>query len=215
MKLKALILAAALASNAMGQTPVTLTFDEVPVNTLVNGMTITKTGITFTFSNPSLFLSTRFTASAPSLFVQDPVIEGSNYTSLGITFSVPGSGGLVPLSVSNLSFGFSVDSLSAVATLANVTLFNNGTQLGSPMSFSSSHTGTGFAEGQFIYNGSLGPVTRILITPPTGQSFAATFDNLTVTPAGPTVPAATPLTLALTAICLAGLTLLLLRKQAA
>jgi hypothetical protein len=100
--------------------------------------------------------------------------------------------------------------------MANVTLFNNGTQLGSPISFGSSHTGTGFVEGQFIYNGSLGPVTRILLTPPPGQSFAVTFDNLTVTPAGSTtVPAATPFTLALTAICLAGLTLLLLRRQAA
>jgi hypothetical protein len=61
-----------------------------------------------------------------------------------------------------------------------------------------------------------GPVTSIVITPtPSNRNFTAlVFDNLTVTLAPITnMPAASPFTLVLTAICLCGLTMHLLRKQ--
>jgi len=101
--------------------------------------------------------------------------------------------------------------------MANLTLFNNSTQLGPPIPIVPNPSLADLtSENQFTYTGALGPVTNIVITPTNNGFTALSFDNLTIT-AAPTVgavPAASPLTLAITAICLAGLTLLLLRKQA-
>jgi hypothetical protein len=210
MRLKILILAAVLSLSASGAT-VTVTMDEpeAVVNTPINGVTIAKPGISFTFSNPGGNLLFRDAATCGSeFFVQGACITGANAT-LTVTFSVP---------VSTFQFGLEVNSTLPIAAMANVTLFKNGTPLGPGTSLGSSRVDT-FAEGQFIYDGSLGPVTSIVITPtPTNTNFTnLLFDNLTVTvtPNLLATPAASPFALALTAICLCGLTMLLLRKQRA
>jgi hypothetical protein len=209
MKAKALILAAVLASIAMGA-PVTLTMNEV-ANQAINGLAVTKGGITFSFtaSDPSLMYNV-VTGAPAETFVQDPTIEGNNGT-VTIVFSVP---------VSTVQFGMLVNSSAAVATMATVSLYNNSATPFATFPLGSSLIDP-FAEGQFTYNGSQGPVTRITITP-TGSSFSVmALDNLTVVsapvipPPASGVPAASPLALAITAILLVGLTMFLLRNQPA
>jgi hypothetical protein len=210
MKLKILILVAVLSLSASGAT-VTVTMDEpeAVANTPINGVTIAKPGISFTFSNPGANLLFRNSASCGvQTFVFGPCITGPNAT-LTVTFSVP---------VSTFQFGLEVNSdLVPIAHMADVTLLNGATTV-AVRPLASSLTDT-FAEGQFAYDGALGPVTSIVISPtPTNTNFTnLLFDNLTVTvtPNLLATPAASPLTLALTAICLCGLTMLLLRKQRA
>ena len=172
----------------------------------INGLVVNKGGISFTFSNPAGNLFYNQSNGGTLTYVQDPTIEGGT-SAFGVAFSAP---------VYTVQFGLAVSTSSPVATMATVALFYNSTTAFATFPLGSSLTDP-FAEGQFTYNGALGPVTNILITP-TGTGFTALgFDNLTVTtsPIGVAVPAASPLTLALTGICLAGLTLLLLRKRAA
>jgi hypothetical protein len=223
IKLKSLILAAVLAWSATGATPVTLDFTEKPASTLVDGMSIVKGGITFSFSNPSAALHV-FNVGAPAeSFVQDPVIDG-NTQNTGITSQV-----IVAFSapVSNVAFGMEVSippgSVSFRMATVTLTLLDSSTvTLDLPSSLTCPSCATDpFAEGQFTFNTGGSPVTKITVTPtPTGAaSFTSfSFDNLTITaaptpPPSSSVPAATPLTLTITAIGLAGLTRLLLRKQ--
>jgi hypothetical protein len=179
--------------------------DEVP-NQPIDGLVVTKGGINFTFAAANLNIQyNRLTHAPPETYVQDPVISGTN-APFSVAFSVP---------VSNLQFGYATGSTSPVATLATVDLFNNSAVPFKTVSFGSTLTDP-LAETLFIYDGSSGPVTNMTITPANPGLGALIFDNLTITPAPPTppptVPAATPLTLAITAISLAGFTMLLLRK---
>ena len=211
--MKALILGLVFAANAMGAT-VTLTMDTadgVSGTPFIDGLIVNKGGMTFTFSNPSHTLKYNFPSTiATETFVQDPTIEGNN-SAFGVAFSVP---------VSTVSFGFLVSSQNPVAQMATVALFNNSAVPFATIPLASSVVDS-FAEGQFVYNGAQGPVTNILVTPtPSGNFTAMAFDNLTVTPVPvvpgtPAVPAASPLALVIAAIGLAGLTMLLLRKQSA
>ena len=219
MKLKALILATVLASGAMGQS-VTLHMSEPPTPPQPNlipqldGLTVATQGITFKFSNPLGTLLYDVPNVIIEQYVTDPVVFGAQ-SSFSVAFSVP---------VSTVQFGLAVNSTSPVATMATLTLFNNGTQLGAPIALGSSQASQQpltdpFAEVRFTYSGALGPVTSISIAP-TGAGFSnLIFDELTVTSplatAPSAVPAATPLTLAFTAIGLAGLTMFLLRKHPA
>jgi hypothetical protein len=199
-----------------------------PPNTtpLLDGLTVGKGGILFTFSNPSGTLSYGFVLNTIQLeqYVKDPAIFG-NQSSFSVAFSVP---------VGSVQFGLAVNNRSPIGTMASVGLVNSKT---SPLPFATLTIGSSdraflpagvghpFAEDLFTYNDPLHPVTQITITPtPTDPNTGlpvfttVTFDELVVTPAATpaaTVPAATPLTLVLTAIGLAGLTMLLLRKQAA
>lgn len=213
MKWDGVILTVLLALSAVVQLPaqtVTLNMNEAP-NQLLNGLVINKGGLGFTFSNPSAFLHFNVTSGLGAVtYVADPVIQGNN-SPLGVAFSVP---------IANFQFGMVVESNVLVGSIATVALFNNS---GTPFATLSANSTLAdpFAEGQFTYNGGLGPVTNILITP-TGNGFTAfSFDNLTVTAAPPTppgtagVPVASPLSLGIIAICLAGITMLMLRQQAA
>ena len=209
MKAKAPLVAAILASIAMGA-PVTLTMDEVS-NQPVNGLTVTKGGVTFSFTSSDLSIHYNVITGAPAeTYVQDPSIGGNRGT-VNIAFSVP---------VTSVQFGMLVSSAGPAPAMATVTLYNNSAVPFATISLGSSLTDP-FAEGQFNYDGSQGPVTNMTITPG-GSPFAVmALDNLTVVtaPVAPpsvgTVPAASPLALAVAAILLVVLSVFLLRKQPA
>jgi hypothetical protein len=105
--------------------------------------------------------------------------------------------------------------------MATVALFNNNVKIGT-FELGSSLTDP-FAEGQFTYDGSLGAATNMSITPHSTVNSvsifsALVFDNLQVTAAATAVtnvPAASPLTLGITAVGLSGLAMLLPRKPSA
>lgn len=192
------MLAALLVPSAFGTT-IVLTMDEAPTG-FINGLVINKAGFGFTFSDSASALRYNVDVGVRAgAYVQDPVIEGNNST-LGVAFALP---------MSFIQFGFAVNSLDPVATMAMVSLFDNSALPFATISLGSSRTDP-YAEGRFIYDGTLGSVTNLLITP-TGSGFTAmAFDNLMV---DPTVPE--PANFALCAFCLAGLKLLFRRKQRA
>jgi hypothetical protein len=206
MNAKVLILGAVLASSAIGAS-VTLNMNEVP-NQPLNGLVVTKGGISFTFSASNPTLSYNVVTGVPSqTYVQDPVIEGSNGI-VSIAFSVP---------VSSVQFGMLVLSTSPVATMATVALYNNSAVPLTTVTLGSSLTDP-FAEGQYTYNGSLGPVTNITIDSTGSPLSSMLLKNLTVVPSPvitTSVPAVSPLALAVAAILLAGLATFLLRRQPA
>ena len=162
--MKTLILVMALAASAMAST-VTLTMTEVP-NQQINGLTVSKGGENFTFSNASGTLF--YDSAGPGIvtFVQDPSIQGAT-APFAIAFSVP---------VSSIQFGMAELSSVPVGPLASVSLYFNSATPFAVLNFNSSLVDP-FAEGQFNYSGSL--VTNMLVTPNAGPP-ALAFDNLTV-----------------------------------
>jgi hypothetical protein len=166
---------------------VTLTMNEVP-NQPINGLTVTKGGESFTFSDPigSLFYNSN--GPGTRTFVQDPTIQGP-LQSFSVAFSV---------AVTSIQFGLAELAIVPL-TGAQVTLSSGDTFL-----FNLSLVDP-FAEGQFTHSGS--PVTSFTLTPAPG-AFALAFDNLTVTPLpGPNVGAG------LSGLILAGGILLLLARR--
>ena len=105
MKLKRLLLQLALASlpsfasSAIAGT-VTLTMDEVGYQ-LIDGLTVTKGGESFTFSNPSQTLYYNSTGPGNITYVQGPSIQGY-LSSFSVAFSNP---------VYGIQFGLSESSL--------------------------------------------------------------------------------------------------------
>lgn len=164
---KCLIFALAFASCAMAGT-VTLTMDEVATQP-INGLAVTKGGVTFTFSNPGGNYNYHSSDGGTLTYVQDPSIEGTT-GNIGVSFSVP---------VTSLQFGFVADRGTALSPLATVSLYNNSATPFATTPFGSTLTDP-FAEALFAYSGPT-PVTNILITPNTGGAFAFAFDNLQVT----------------------------------
>jgi hypothetical protein len=162
--MKTIALALALVSNALAGI-VTLTMDEVPTQS-IDGLTVSKGGEDFTFSNPSGTLF--YDSSGPGIvtYVQDPSIQGST-APFGVAFSVP---------VFSIQFGLAEDVETSVSPLATVSLFDSSLIPFATISFDSSLVDP-FAEVQFNYSG--GPITNILITPNSGPA-ALAFDNLTV-----------------------------------
>jgi hypothetical protein len=160
-----------VAATAKADT-VTLTMDEVP-NQPINGLTVTKGGESFTFSDPTGALSYNSSGPGQITFVQDPSIQGP-LQPFDVAFSVP---------VTSIQFGLAELAISAL-TGAQVTLSSGATLL-----FNLSLVDP-FAEGQFTYSGS--PVTGFHLTPAPGAP-ALAFDNLTVTPVpGPIAGAGMP-----------------------
>jgi len=154
-----LLLAAVLVpSNA---TAVTLTMDEVSKQ-LINGLTVSKGGVDFTFANPANTLS--YNSAGPGLvtYVQDPSIQGLAFP-FSVTFSVP---------VTSIRFGLAenatVPLFGASVTLSDSSVHPFNLTLVDP-----------FAEGQFVYSGT--PVTGFFLNPVL-SGMALAFDNLDVTP---------------------------------
>jgi hypothetical protein len=193
--MKRLLLALACASIAMGAT-VTLTMDEVSLQP-IDGLAVSKGGITFTFSDPDGNLNYNSPGLGMLTYVQDPTIAGTPEP-FGVAFSVP---------VYSIQFGFAGDP-SSITPMATVKLYNGATLIATtPLNYSVTHSSPlPVEEGQFIYS-SATPVTSITVTP--SNSFAViAFDNLTVTstppPTQPTVPATSSWTLALMTLGIVG-----------
>jgi hypothetical protein len=195
--MKRLLLVLACASVAMGTT-VTLTMDEVPTQA-INGLAVTKGGVTFTFSDAGGNLLYDWPSGGQLTYVQDPSISGAPDV-FGVAFSVP---------ISTIQFGMTGGyiPLGQMATVS----FYNGTTLIATVMLNASLTDP-FPEGQFNYT-SATPVTSMTVTP--NATFRGVgFDNLTVTtdPA-PAVPASSPLTLALMTLGIVGLGGYALRRR--
>ena len=153
-----------LAVTSAIATPVTLTMDEVPLRP-INGLTVTKGGIGFTFSDSSNTLFYHSGGPGIVTYVQDPSIQGPNVP-LSVSFSIP---------VNFIQFGLAELSLQQL-TGAQVTL-SDGTN-----HFFDLLLTDPFSEGQFTYLGAF--VTGFKLTAVSGPS-AIAFDNLTVDNAAP------------------------------
>jgi len=147
------------ATTAMATT-VTLTMNEVPPQP-IHGLTVTKSGIGFTFLEPTLTLFYNSTGPGSVTFVQDPSIQGGPPRPFSVTFSEP---------VNFIQFGMAELAFSPL--VATLTL-SNGSILPVPLTLLDP-----FAEGQFTYSGA--PVTGFLLTPVVPNAVALAFDNLTV-----------------------------------
>jgi hypothetical protein len=149
-------------------TTVTLTMNEVPFQ-LIHGLTVTKDGVSFTFSEPTL--STSYNSGGPGTitFVQDPSITGQPPRPFQVSFSVP---------VDFIQFGVAL-LIGPPAPPVSVTLSN-----GSVLLVNLTPLVT-FPEGQFTYSGV--PVTGFTLTP-APNALAWAFDNLTVNTVTATVP---------------------------
>ncbi|HUI53899.1 MAG TPA: hypothetical protein VLY04_02940 [Bryobacteraceae bacterium] len=196
--MKTALLLFAAATCAMAQT-VTLTMDEVPAQP-INGLTVTKGGLGFTFSEPSGTLLYNTSNGGTITYVQDPTIEGANVP-FSVTFSAP---------VYSVQFGLAVNVQHLVSPIATVSLYSGSASPFATLTLNSTLADP-FSEGQFFYTGVA--ITKILVTPSTNVGFTAIgFDNLSVNLSPVTVPAASPLTLAITAAALVGLAVFSLRK---
>lgn len=159
--------ALALAGNAFGAA-VTLTMDEVSPRP-INGLSVTKDGVTFTFTDAGGNLGYGLPNGGTMTYVQDPTIEG-----LGEPFSVAFSE-----SVYSVQFGLAVNRLSApTGPIASVTLYRGANPVYS--AFLGYSKVDPFAEGLFQYSSGL-PITSMTVTPLPSAGFVAIgFDNLTV-----------------------------------
>jgi hypothetical protein len=166
--------------------PITLTMDEVP-SQLIDGLTVSKGGVDFTFSNPANTLSYNSIGPGISTYIQGASIQGSR-NPFSVTFSAP---------VRSISFGLAELNFAPLFG-ASVTL-SDGTSLLFDLPLVDP-----FAEGQFSWTGS--PVTGFSLTPAAGGA-ALAFDNLRID----TVPE--PLTVSLFGAGLAGAVAMRRRKK--
>jgi hypothetical protein len=174
----------------MGAT-VTLTMTEVPAQA-INGLAVTKGGITFTFTDTGGGLSYNSASGGILTYVQDPSISGAP-DPFSVAFSVP---------VNFIQFGMFAAPNTSGAAIATAKFYNGATLI-TTMTLNSSVSDP--SEGQLTYSPTT-PVTSITVTPTSTLSFIG-FDNLAVTAAPapvPTVPATSPLTLALMTLGIAG-----------
>jgi hypothetical protein len=191
-------MALACASAAMGAT-VTLTMTEVPYQA-INGLAVTKGGITFTFSDAGGGLFYNAPSGGLLTYVQDPSIAGPPEP-FSVAFSVP---------VNFIQFGMMGGPPMPPGTPLASVKFYNGVTLLATVALNASLT-DGYPEGQLTYTPTT-PVTSITITPAT-TFLVIGFDNLAVTPAPVAVPATSPLTLALMTLGIVGLAGYALRRR--
>jgi hypothetical protein len=160
----------------------------------INGLAVTKGGITFTFSDTGGGLVYNAASGGTLTYVQDPSIAGTPEP-FSVAFSVP---------VNFIQVGMVASQATPATPIATVTFYNGATLLNT-MTLNSSLTDP-YAEGQLTYSPTT-PVTRMTVTPGSGF-FVIGIDNLTVTaapaPVVPSIPAASPLTLALMTLGIIG-----------
>ena len=164
----------AAAAPGLAQTR-TLTFDELPLLTPLNGVTVQ--GVIFTYTIGGLPSNDFRVAGGPGTtqFLQSPVGEGDCSGTLTIGFEHP---------TAILSFGLARSTPVALSPGATVQLFDTGGNLLQTTNLVLTPL-VSFAEAQFTYSGT--PVRRVLITfAPTGVPFDRfALDNLTYQ-SGPT-----------------------------
>jgi hypothetical protein len=200
--MKRLLLVFACVSTAMATT-VTLTMDEVAAQP-INGLAVTKGGITFTFSDVGGGLSYDTVGPGILTYEQDPAITGPP-DQFGVAFSVP---------VTTIQFGMSAGPTNASGTPLATVRFYNGATLITTVTLNSSLRDP-YPEGQLNYT-SATPVTSMTVTPAPDTFAEIGFDNLQVTtPAAPppAVPATSPVTLALMMLGIVGLGGCALRRR--
>lgn len=192
--MKLVCLAVAAASGMLAGT-VTLTMDEVPQQ-YINGLTVTKGGESFTFSDPGNTLQYDFTVPGTQDYLANPGIAGG-VEPFGVNFSIP---------VDSVQFGLaetSIDPLDGVGVI----LFDGSTEVLST-TFDLIDTGHPAVENLFTWTGQPGQeATSIEIDPaaitnpvigPDGPVSLAGIDNLSVDP----VPEPASLWLALCGVAL-------------
>ena len=167
--MKTIFLALVFCSCSVADT-ITLTMTEVAEQP-IDGLTVSKGGLQFTFTNPARTLDYDSGGPGEITFVQDPSIQGGS-SQFAITFSAP---------VLSIQFGMAEIIGSVRGPLATIDLFNGGAVPFATQSFSASLVDPA-AEGMFSF--SSGPVTSIRITPASASPVLA-FDNLTVVTAIP------------------------------
>jgi hypothetical protein len=178
---------------------VTLTMDEVPYQAL-NGLAVTKDGVTFTFSDAGKGLSYHAPSAGYLTYVSDPSISGPAEP-FTVAFSPP---------VTFIQFAMTGGPQHTPAAPIATVSFYNGTTLLATVALNSSLTDP-FPEGQLNYTPAT-VVTSMTVTP--SLAFAAIgFDNLQVTPDPPEAPATSPLTIALMTAGIAGLGGYALRRR--
>jgi hypothetical protein len=155
-------LLAGLTFSMVGQAQaaiITLDMTEVPLQP-IDGLTVTKGGLDFTFTDTLGGLSYDSGGPGTVTYVQDPSIQGAP-DPFRIDLSVP---------VTSISFGLAelaaTPLVGAMVTLSNGDAFLFDLLLVDP-----------FPEGQFSWSG--GPVTGFTLTPAAGAA-ALAFDNLVV-----------------------------------
>lgn len=149
---------------------ITLTMTEAPYQP-IDGLTVSKGGLDFAFSNPAGTLDYDSGGPGQITFIQDPSIAGAS-SPFSITFSTP---------VSSVQFGLAEIFGTVGGQLATIGLFN-GSAVPFAMTSLNASLVDPFAEGMFSFSG--GPVTSVTITPNSGAPVMA-FDNLSVVTAIP------------------------------
>jgi hypothetical protein len=199
--MKRLLLVLACASTALAAN-VTLTMNEVPFQA-INGLAVTKGGVTFTFSDAGGGLFYNSASGGSLTYVQDPSIAGPPEP-FTVVFSPP---------VNFIQFAMSGGPPLPPGTPLASVQFYNGTTLLSTVTLNASLTDP-YSEGQLTYTPAT-QVTSITVTPAIAFGGIG-FDNLVVTPIPPpvpTVPLSSPLTLALMTLGIVGLGGYALRRR--
>ena len=153
----AIALALLITSGAARATVVTFTMDEVATQP-IDGLTVSKGGISVTYSDPGGNLFYNAVGPGQMTYVQDPSIVGAREP-FSVSFSQP---------VTGIQFGFAEDLVTPVT--GEQVLLSNGTLLLFNLPLTDQ-----FAEGQFTYSGPA--VTGFTVTP-VGGSLALSFDDL-------------------------------------
>lgn len=149
---------------------VTLEMDEVP-NQIIDGLTVTKGGESFTFSDPGQKYQYNFTVQGTQKYLTNPGIAGFTTEAFGVSFSTP---------VDSVEFGMAELSTTEIDGVG-VTLYD-GNAVVSSSSFDLLNTGNPAVEALFSWQATDGQqVTSIEITPVPGYPITG-IDNLSVDP---------------------------------
>jgi len=144
--------------------PVNITFDEVPLKTIVNGMVI---------GNASFSCSARATVTTvgpgTTMFNAPPNIESLISDVLTIDFATP---------VYGVAYGFVLSTSIPCGNATTITLFDAASTAVVTQSANAENRGFGYVEGRNIANSSV-PIKRAVITFSHPRAGAFTLDNLT------------------------------------
>ncbi len=157
----AMMACALTAAPAAQASTVVLTMDEVATAPL-DGLAVTKGGVTFTFSDPAGNLFYNSGGPGTITYVQDPSVQGGGTDTFSVSFSQ---------AVTSISFGLA--ELNTIALTGVDVILSNGSHHPFDLLLTDP-----FSEGQFNWTG--GPVTGFTVIP-NANAAAIAFDNLSIT----------------------------------